>query len=108
MRESRSYPWSEILAVSLRIAMPKGGRLRGYISGVDFYLSSSCSLRGIFLFDWDSPSSVFCPSNCLVLSPELGSSATDIGIVTLGSGLSLNMSSENEASFVFKFAATVY
>lgn len=43
-----------------------------------------------------------------MLSPELGSSATDIGIVTLGMGLSLNISSENEASFVFKFAATVY
>ena len=43
-----------------------------------------------------------------MLSPELGSSATEFGIVTLGGALSLNISSENEASFVFKFAATVY
>ena len=97
-----------MLASPLRILIPRGGPLSVSISGVDFCLSSSCSLRVTILFAWDMPSSVFCLSYCLVLSPELGSSATDIGIVTLGSGFSLNMSSEKEASFVFKLFCTVY
>ena len=106
MRESRSYPWSEILASPLRIAMPRAGPLRVFKVSVDVFLFASCSLNSCILFGCRTPSSVLCNS-CLVLLPEFGSSSTDFGIELIVRGLRRNISTEKVAEFIFRHCCTV-